>query len=235
MKYTKLNRNWNADPGAPDLKVSPIDGGIQLSFVLDPKGFEHIDEGEMGKVLLDRVYAYTLDPTDQNVYVDGNFRFQNDQLPWGEFYELPNINWKDFPEDKKVLDDQIDKKELRHFIFFFRDQIFECLAMDCSFKYDNGLMELLEEKYPKGYLNHYLTMFASQFEKPSRENFRMYTDLYIQMEGKKEFADLKAELQMVKKNSDLGLYLKFGNSLEIFGLGQKQIDEMVREIEKFKG
>jgi hypothetical protein len=54
------------------------------------------------------------------------------------------------------------------------------------------------------------------------------------MEGKKEFVDLRVELQKIKKNNDLRLYLKFANSLDIFGFGKKQLDEMVSEIEKFK-
>ncbi|MGB6034834.1 MAG: hypothetical protein WBG42_01105, partial [Cryomorphaceae bacterium] len=66
------------------------------------------------------------------------------------------------------------------------------------------------------------------------DNFRIYTDLYIQMQGKKEFVDLKAELKNIKKNNDLSLYLKFANSLDVLGFGKKQLDEMVVVIEKFK-
>jgi hypothetical protein len=234
MKYIKLNRNWNAELNSPDPEISLIDEGIELSFALNHDAFEHIDEGEKGKVVFDQVYAYRLDSTDRDGYLNRAFRFKNDQLPWGEFYELRSTKWKDFPEDKTVLDQEINKDNLRHFIFFFGNQIFECLAADYRFYFNNGLAELLEKKYPKGYLNHYLSMFASQFDKPSGENFKVYTDLYIQMEGKKEFSDLKNELQKIKKGSDLGLYLKFANSLEIIGFGKKQLDEMVMVIEKFK-
>jgi hypothetical protein len=77
-------------------------------------------------------------------------------------------------------------------------------------------------------------MFASQFDKPSIDNFRIYTDLYIQMEGKKEFADLRAELKNIKKNNDLNLYVKYANSIEVLGFGKKQLEELVKVIEKHK-
>jgi hypothetical protein len=234
MKFTMLNRNWNSEPTVPDLNVSMIEGGVRLSFVLNSNDYEHIDEGDRGIVELNEVYAYRLVPTDREAFLKDEFRFKNNQLPWGEFYEIMNSGKKNFPQEKTLLDGEVDKNDLRHFIFFFRDQIFECLAIEYRFVYDNDVEEILEGKYPKGYLNHYLTMFASQFDKPSRENFRMYTDLYIQMEGKKEFVDLRVELQKIKKNNDLRLYLKFANSLDIFGFGKKQLDEMVSEIEKFK-
>jgi len=235
MKYTKLNRNWNAEPNAPDAKISLMKGGIELSFLLDPLQFEHIDEGDIGKVAFDRVHAYRWDSTTDAAYAQGQFRFKNDQLPWGEFYELKHSKWKsDFPADKIVVDALVDQNEIRHFIFFFKDKTFECLATDCHFWYDNGLADTLEDKYPKGYLNHYLSMFASQFDKPSIDNFRIYTDLYIQMEGKKEFADLKSELKNIKKNNDLNLYMKYANSIEVLGFGKKQLDELVKVIEKHK-
>ena len=234
MKCSKLNKNWSIEPNAPNPEISLIDAGIELRFALNHLAFEHIDEGEHGKMVFDQVYAYRVDFTDREAYLRGEYRFKNDEVPWGEFYELRSTRWNDFPEERIVLDHEINKNDLRHFIFFFRDQIFECLAVDYRFEYNNGLVELLEEKYPKGYLNHYLSMFASQFDKPSGENFRIYTDLYIQMEGKKEFVDLKAELKNIKKNNDLGLYLKFANGLDVLGFGKKQLDEMVKEIEKFK-
>jgi hypothetical protein len=235
MKYTKLNKNWNAEPNAPEPKISSIENGIELSFLLNASVYEHIDDGEIGSLEFQNVYAYRMDSTSKEGYLQKQFRFKNDQLPWGEFYELSNSKWSgDFPDDKIVLDESIDKKDIRHFILFLPNNIFECFATAYRFEYKNNLAEILEEKYPKGYLNHYLAMFASQFDKPSIDNFRMYTDLYIQMESKKEFSDLKNELKNIKKNNDLNLYLKYANDIEIANFGNKQLNDMIKVIETYK-
>lgn len=50
MKYIKLNKNWNAEPNAPEPKISITEEGLELSFFLNPFAFEHIEEDEIGKV-----------------------------------------------------------------------------------------------------------------------------------------------------------------------------------------
>lgn len=108
------------------------------------------------------------------------------------------------------------------------------MATDYQFNFGNNISDILDEKYPKGYLNHYITMFASQFDKPSTDNFMIYTDLYIQMEGKKEFEGLKNEIKNIKKNNDLNLYLKFANVYEMVDFKTKQLEDMIKVIENFK-
>ena len=235
MQYIKLNKNWNAGPNAPEPQISLVENTIELSFLLNPFAFEHIDENEKGKLEFRDVYAYRLVSINNEEYFHDEFRYGNDQLPWGEFYELLESNWdSDFPDDKIIVDESVDKTEIRHFLFFFRDSIFECLATDYKFSYDNNLDEILEEKYPKGYLNHYITMFASLFNKPTIYNFKSYTDIYIQMESEKEFLDLKNELKNIKKNNDLNLYLKYANRYEIEGFETKQLNDMIKVIEDFR-
>ncbi|MDD4745752.1 MAG: hypothetical protein RBR35_04545 [Salinivirgaceae bacterium] len=232
MKHTKLNTNWNADPNNPEPTISLIENGIELSFLLDSTAFEHIDKEDMGSLEFQNVFAYRLESTNNEDSSSNQFRFKNDQLPRGAFYELVNSKWdSNFPNDKIVVNESINKKEIRHFVFFLGNTIFECLATDYQFNYKNNLIEILDEKYPKGYLNHYISMFTSQFSKPTIDNFKIYTDLYIQMESKKEFIDLKNELKNIKKNNDLSLYLKFANRFEIIGFGIKQLNDMIKVIE----
>ena len=69
----------------------------------------------------------------------------------------------------------------------------------------------MDSKYPKGYLNYYISMFTANFETASIENYTVFTDLYIQMQGKKEFADLKTEIITIRKNQDFESYLKIVN------------------------
>ena len=42
MRYIKLNKNWNAEPNAPESSLSKTDDGIKLTFVLNSFMFQHI-------------------------------------------------------------------------------------------------------------------------------------------------------------------------------------------------
>jgi len=235
MKYLKLNKNWNAEPNAPKPVVSQTDDGIELTFSLNPLLYEHIDEGDKGTLEFNEVYAYHIGATGEEGYKRGAFRFKNAQLPWGELYELPGSNWKnDFPKDRQIIKEESKKSKLRHFIFFFKEQTFECLAVDYKFAFGDKILDALELKYPKGYFNYYLAMFTSQFDKPTLENYKMYTDLYIQIQSKKEFAEVKNEVKNIKANNDLAAYLKIVNYSGIEHFGMKQLKDMIKVIETFK-
>lgn len=235
MKYIKLNKNWNAEPNVPEPSINVNSEGIEIEFLLNPLLYEHIDEGEKGIIQFFHVYAYYFGPPNEKEYKNGNFRFKNHQLPWGEFYELMDSKWeKDFPTEMELLVKDLNKKSLRHFIFFLKNATLECLATDFSFEFVDTVSETLELKYPKGYLNHYLAMFTANFDKPSIENYHIYTDLYIQMEGKKEFSDLRTEIVKIQNNNDLPLYLKLINYSGIENFGMKQLTEMLKVIETYK-
>ena len=235
MKYIKLNKNWNAQPNVPQPHVTTTDEGIDLTFFLNPLPFQHIDEDDKGTLKFLDVYAYRLGATGEEGYNRGEFRYKNAQLPWGEFYELLGSNWKnDFPDDKQVINEQANKSKLRHFIFFLKEETFECLAIDYQYAFVDIISEALEVKYPKGYLNHYLAMFTSQFDKPTIENYKMYTDLYLQMQSKKEFAEVQKEVKSIKANNDLDSYLKIANYLGMERFEMKQLKEMIKVIETYQ-
>lgn len=235
MKIQKLNKNWSAEPSIPLESIIRTDDGIEVNFLLNSLPYEYIEEGEKGKLEFYDVYAYRKRASNVEEISKRKIPLKVDQIPYGDFYELTDSKWKtDFPEDKIIVDESKKTSKLKHFLFFLNDSTFECLASDYSYTYKIEIDDILETKYPKGYLNHYLAMFAANIGKPSKENYRMFTDLYIQLEGKKEFIDLKAELERIKKNDDLFLYLKFANRYELEGFGMNQWKEMIKEIESFK-
>lgn len=235
MKIQKLNKNWSAEPSVPLETIKRTDDGIEVNFLLNSLPYEYIEEGEKGKLEFYDVYAYRKTASNLEEISKRKIPLKVDQIPLGDFYELLDSKWKtDFPTDKIVVDESKKTSKLRHFLFFLKDSTFECLASDYSYRYNIEIDDLLETKYPKGYLNHYLALFAANIGKPSKENYRMFTDLYIQLEGKKEFIDLKTELERVKKNDDLYLYLKFANRFELENFGMTQWKEMIKEIETFK-
>lgn len=234
MKYLRLNKNWDADLTPSELGILVNENELELTFSLDPVQFAHIDKGDKGILEFHEVYAYRSAAIDKERYLDGQFRFKNNELPWGGFYELPNSSWKtDFPADKVIVNDSLKGTKLKHFVFFLPDQLFECLAEEYSFHFEYAISEAMEEKYPKGYFNHYLAMFSAHFNQLNSDNYKVYTNLYIQLEGKKEFEALKEEIRKIKANKDLDSYVKIANYSEIPNFGRKQLDEMIKVIETY--
>lgn len=235
MKFNKLNKNWNAASDSPNPEVSNIEEGISLSFFLNAIDYDHIDEEEKGSINFFGLHKYSIVSVDEEEYSSGQFRFKKEQLPWGMFYELPNSKWQNnFPDDAIIIDNSVNKKGLRHFIFFFKDEIFECLASEYAFTYSTSISEKLEEKYPKGYLSHYLAMFSNTFGIPSNENFKSYLELYIQMESEKELGGVKEELKQIKKNDELNLFLKLINQYELENFGKEELVKMIKVVENYK-
>jgi hypothetical protein len=233
MKYIKLNKNWNAAPSASEPQIKVEENYMELTFDLDT-AFGHIDEGDKGQLEFPETYAYKLQPISQEEYENGKFRFKNEDLPWGKFYELPNSGWRnDFPADRVVVNESLKGTKLKHYLFFLSGFIFECLSADYHFHFDYAIAEKLEETYPKGYFNHYLAMFSAHFDQLNSGSYKTYTNLYIQLEGKKEFEALKEEIQKIKANKDVDSYVKIANYSGLPNFGRKQLDEMIKVIETY--
>jgi hypothetical protein len=234
MKYIKLNKNWNASSENLEPLVSVDQNTLELNFYLNQLLFPHIDEGDKGTIQFHDVHAYKMEAITQEEYEAGKFRFKNEELPWGKFYELPGSSWRtDFPADKVVVNESLKATKLKHFIFFLPTCIFECVSAEYQFQFEYAVAEQLEEKYPKGYLNHYLGMFAAHFDQLNSGNYKVYTNLYIQLEGKKEFEALKEEIKKIKANKDVDSYVKIANYSELPNFGRKQLDEMIKVIETY--
>jgi hypothetical protein len=234
MKFKKLNTNWNADPNAPMPEISMEDGTLRLRFLLNAFAYEHIDEGDRGTLEFYDVHMYRIGGPNDEGYFQQQFRFTNDQLPWGEFYELKQSGWEtNFPADQVLINDTIDKSELSHFIFFFKDHTFECLAADYYFSYDQNFAEQAKAKYPGEYFSNFLAMFNSNFDAADTENFEAHIDLYLRLEGMDSFIAVLFELRTIQKNNDLELFLKIANQVEIANFGMDQLKDMIWVIQNF--
>ncbi len=235
MKDTKLNNNWTATEIIDDVQIISIDDSIEIKFMLDASAHEHIDNGETGSIEFSNVYAFARTKINRAQYLENRFRYQPAQLAWGGFKELSKSKWdKDFPADMKIINSKQGKKKFRHFILFLNDEVFECLAMEYNFTYHHNAAMLLDDVYPKAYFNYYLSMFKANFDSVSTASFNIYTDLYIQIQGRQEFESLKGELNLIMKNEHLLAYLKIANESNIAGFGIRQLEGMVKVIREFK-
>lgn len=230
MKLTKLNINWKASEAQPEIEIVSGEDKLLFNFELDAKGYNHVNSGDKATISFKEVYAYRL------LKNNTSFRYNPGDFNPGDFYELrnaePNSN---FPSDKIVVNEDLLKAKLNHYLLLAEWGIFECLAKGFQLIYHDGVEEALEERYPKGYLNHFIAMFSSQFNKPIKDNFIVFTDLYIQMEGRKEFASLKSEISRIKSQKDEMLYVRFANHYPLPGFELKQLQEMFQVIEGFTG
>jgi hypothetical protein len=143
LKFYRLNEDWNAEPNAPDPVVEIQGQGIVLRFLINPFQYPEFENGEFGVLRFVRCQRYRLgSPNDEGWYV-GQCRFSKLAPAWGEFYLVQG--------DDALLEAAEDWRSVgltsgirRHFLFYFRDDTFECVAEQCVFEEsgDNSLLRV---------------------------------------------------------------------------------------------
>lgn len=126
--FLKLNEGWNAEPNAPAPIVTIVGSRLILRFFLNPFRYSEFAEEDVGIVRLEGCARYRLGPTNDEGWSLGQCRYSRIAPAWGEFYELIG--------DDPLLDQPQDwlpigptSGALRHFLFYFRDETFECLSV----------------------------------------------------------------------------------------------------------
>ena len=126
--FTKLNHGWNAEPNAPMSSVRVEGTGLAVTFYLNPWLFPDFKEGDCGELHFAECWRYRLGATDDEGWWRGQCRFSRRAPDWGEFYEVEgDLRLERLPEDSWILLAEPSTKT-RHFLFYFRDETFECDA-----------------------------------------------------------------------------------------------------------
>jgi hypothetical protein len=132
LDFIRQNQGWNAEPNAPDARVRGDKSFVELSFVLNHQAYDAQEE-EIGFLTFDDVSAWRLGPTNDEGWSMGQCRYSGIAPNWGEFYEisgddpsawLPN-DWRHNPPFGTGN---------RHFLFYLRDNTFECFAREWSLR-----------------------------------------------------------------------------------------------------
>jgi hypothetical protein len=132
LTFAQLNHGWNAEPNSP-VPIVECDGTtVRLSFFLNPFQFEAGGE-EVAQLTFTGARHWRLGPTNDEGWRRGQCRYAGIAPAWGEFYEI-------------VGDDPIRSAPLdwmrtitggwdgRHFLFYLRDETFECIAHAWTFQ-----------------------------------------------------------------------------------------------------
>jgi hypothetical protein len=139
--FKQLNYGWNAEPNSPQPVVEVEGSTVRLSFFLNPFQFEAGEE-EVAQLIFTGARQWRLGATNDEGWYLGQCRYTGIAPKWGEFYEI-------------VGDDPLRSEPLgwmrtvtgawdgRHFLFYLRDETFECIADDWSLQ--RGLSRLTIE------------------------------------------------------------------------------------------
>ena len=131
--FKKLNDDWNAEPNAPE-PVVRVDGrDVVLEFGLNPWQFPRFTDGQRGHIRFRDAWRYRVGTVNDEGWYRGQCRFSAFAPAWGEFYEVSgDLKLDACPNDWTLVGSHFDS-DLRHFLFYFRDEEFECDAVDWSF------------------------------------------------------------------------------------------------------
>jgi hypothetical protein len=131
--FKKLNEGWDAEPGVPEPHVRTDETGLTLTFFLNPQLNPQFRDYDHGELFFPNCWRYRLGyPNDEGWY-KGHCRFRCLAPDWGDFYEVSGDLLDSGPPDWVLL--RSDHSGLsRHFLFYFKDETFECVADSWHFK-----------------------------------------------------------------------------------------------------
>lgn len=130
-KFVKLSDTWNAEPNAPMPEIRLENGNAILTVFANPWHFPEFDEDDRIELRFTDVARYRLGPTNDEGWYRGQCRFSEIAPAWGEFYEITgDLRLEQAPRAWQFLRDPV--RGDRHFLFYLRDETFECSARTWS-------------------------------------------------------------------------------------------------------
>lgn len=128
IDYIQITKDWNAHPVLPqiELKVEGID--LIIDIYLNQFQFDKYQEGDKVKIRFKNCAEYSLNTCNDEGFYYGQYRIKPTELKWGEFYEIQSGLDRKLPNPITKIQSSTSNK--KYFIFFFKDETFECLASD---------------------------------------------------------------------------------------------------------
>jgi len=135
IDYIQITTEWNADPVSPEIELNVDGTDLIMDIYLNHFVFDNYKEGDKAKIRFKNCAEYSLNTCNDEGYYYGQYRMNPNQLPWGEFYEIKSGLDRNMPNPRvTITNENLDRK---HFVFFFKDETFECLASEYELKFYN--------------------------------------------------------------------------------------------------
>jgi hypothetical protein len=130
-RFSQLNIDWNAEPNAPFPEVSAAGSTIELRFLLD-SWLGVSDDIKAGRLTFHGCKVWRLGETNEEGWYRGQCRYSKIAPKWGGFFELGGNDILRYqPNDWQAP--QATGKGERHYLFYLRDETFECVANEWFF------------------------------------------------------------------------------------------------------
>ena len=130
--FSKLNADWNAEPNAPGPQVQVWERDVVLSFLLNPFIYPQFKEEDVGMLRFRNCWRYRIGSVNDEGWYRGQCRFSKLAPTWGEFYEVRgDLLLDQCPKDWVEVGPR--ESAQKHFLFYFRDEEFECDSESWSF------------------------------------------------------------------------------------------------------
>ena len=130
VTFNRLNHGWNAEPNSSESRVRTDGRTVFLDFALNHFLVPQFEEGQRGRLEFTGCERYRLGSTNDEGWYRGQCRFSTLTPSWGEFYEVAgDLQVLDAPTDWTRLS-ATSAGALRHFLFYLRDNTFECVASE---------------------------------------------------------------------------------------------------------
>lgn len=131
--FKQLNDGWNAYPNGSDSAAESVGDLLTFRFELNPFMFEDVEEGDEAILIFSKCSRWRLGKTNDEGWFRGQCRYSGVAPSWGEFYEIIGDDAvRDVPDDWRVIG--ADVSSGRHFLFYLKDETFECMADDWRFE-----------------------------------------------------------------------------------------------------
>lgn len=135
IDYIQITKDWNADPVSPEIELKEDGIDLIMNIYLNLFQFDHYQEGDKVKIRFKNCAEYSLNTCNEEGFYYGQYRIKPTELEWGEFYEIKSGLDRKLPNPVKRI--QNDNSDRKHFIFFFKDETFECIASDYRLDFYN--------------------------------------------------------------------------------------------------
>lgn len=128
-KFTQLNHGWNSQPNAPHIDVTVNGTTLTLAFFANPYEFPEFVDGQIIRLRFNDVWRFAIGDVNDEGWYRGQCRFSKLAPRWGEFYEVSGDLRLDKLDAEWNVVTESPASDLRHFLFYFRDENFECDAV----------------------------------------------------------------------------------------------------------